>query len=165
MKHEFCCINFSEIPKWKYCLSKGFIICIKSKILGTCTSQRRNNTCVEILFGNLQAKIQRWRSIISGGHHHLFLNPLKTNGNCIYQLLWQTVILHGFSMIRDLNGNFFYGISQLIILMVKCGVLFQVRTVFLYTIYTSSVFKGLIYVTVCFQLTSTNRRMIINCWF
>jgi hypothetical protein len=42
---------------------------------------------------------------------------------------------------------FFYGnllsINQLMIVMVKCGVLFEVRTEFLYNIYTSFVFKGL----------------------
>jgi hypothetical protein len=32
-------------------------------------------------------------------------------------------------------------VNQLIFVMVKCGVLFEVRTVFLNVIYTSSVFK------------------------
>jgi hypothetical protein len=34
-------------------------------------------------------------------------------------------------------------INQLIFVMVKCGVLFEVRTEFLYTVQTSSGFKGL----------------------
>jgi hypothetical protein len=36
-------------------------------------------------------------------------------------------------------------VNQLIFVMVKCGVLFEVRTEFLYTIYKSFGFKGLIH--------------------
>jgi hypothetical protein len=48
-------------------------------------------------------------------------------------------------MILDLNGDFFLNaINHLIFVMVKCGVPFEVRTDFLYTVQMSSGFKGLI---------------------
>jgi hypothetical protein len=60
-------------------------------------------------------------------------NPLKTNGKYMYQLLWQSVtpyfVFMGFvwfsvwTVIISLNS-----INQLIYVMVKCGVLFEVRT-------------------------------------
>jgi hypothetical protein len=46
-------------------------------------------------------------------------------------------------------------ISQLISVMVKCGVLFEVRTEFLNNIYTSFVFKGL-------NLNSINQLIFCN---
>jgi predicted Holliday junction resolvase-like endonuclease len=42
-------------------------------------------------------------------------------------------------MMKNTDGS----INQLIFVMVKCGVLFEVRTEFLNNIYTSFVFKGL----------------------
>jgi hypothetical protein len=65
-----------------------------------------------------------------------FDNPLKTSGNYMYRLLEQEVALHflytafaWFSMLTviiSLNN-----VNQLIFVMVKCGVLFEVRTGFL----------------------------------
>jgi D-alanyl-lipoteichoic acid acyltransferase DltB (MBOAT superfamily) len=63
-------------------------------------------------------------------------NSLKTSGNYMYHLLYQSVTLHfvfmGFvwfslqTAIISLNN-----VNQLIFVMVKCGVLFEVRTEFL----------------------------------
>jgi hypothetical protein len=39
-------------------------------------------------------------------------------------------------------------VNQLIVVMVKCGVLFEVRTGFLNNIETSFVFKGLMHITI-----------------
>jgi D-alanyl-lipoteichoic acid acyltransferase DltB (MBOAT superfamily) len=67
---------------------------------------------------------------------NLPLDPLKPNGNYMYQLLWPSATLHfvfmGFvrfsvqTVIISLNS-----INQLIVVMVKCCVLFEVRTEFL----------------------------------
>jgi hypothetical protein len=47
-------------------------------------------------------------------------------------------------MILDLNHDYFLNvIKKLIFLMVKCGVLFEVQTDFLYTVQKRSGFKGL----------------------
>jgi D-alanyl-lipoteichoic acid acyltransferase DltB (MBOAT superfamily) len=66
-------------------------------------------------------------------------NPLRLSGNYMNDLLWQSVMLHfvfmGFvwfslyTAIISLNS-----INRLILAMVKCGVLFEVRTGFLYNI-------------------------------
>jgi D-alanyl-lipoteichoic acid acyltransferase DltB (MBOAT superfamily) len=62
--------------------------------------------------------------------------PLRPSGNYMKHLLWQSLMLHfvfigfvGFSLqtaIISLNS-----VNQLIFVMVKCGVLFEVRTEFL----------------------------------
>jgi hypothetical protein len=64
------------------------------------------------------------------------LNPLRPSGNYMNHMLWQSVMLHfvfiGFvsfsvqTAIISLNS-----VNQLIFVMVKCGVLFEVRTEFL----------------------------------
>jgi D-alanyl-lipoteichoic acid acyltransferase DltB (MBOAT superfamily) len=64
------------------------------------------------------------------------INPLRPSGNYMNHLLWQSVVLHfvftGFvrfsllTAIISLNS-----VNQLIFVMVKCGVLFEVRTGFL----------------------------------
>jgi D-alanyl-lipoteichoic acid acyltransferase DltB (MBOAT superfamily) len=64
------------------------------------------------------------------------INPLRSSGNYMNHLLWQSVTLYfvfiGFAWfslqtaIISLNS-----IYQLIFVMVKCGVLFEVRTEFL----------------------------------
>jgi hypothetical protein len=47
-------------------------------------------------------------------------------------------------MVLTVNSDYLNTINQLIFLMVKCGVLFEVRTESLNNIYTSFVFKGLV---------------------
>jgi hypothetical protein len=64
------------------------------------------------------------------------LNALRPSGNHVNHLLWQSVMLHfviiGFAWLSlqtaiiSLNS-----INQLIFIMEKCGVLFEVRTEFL----------------------------------
>jgi hypothetical protein len=62
------------------------------------------------------------------GKEHV--NPLRLSCNYMNDLLWQSVMLHfvfiGFTEIISLNS-----INQLIFVMVKFGVLFEVRTEFL----------------------------------
>jgi hypothetical protein len=47
-------------------------------------------------------------------------------------------------MVLTVNSDYLNSINQLIFLMVKCGVLFEVRTESLNNIYISFGFKGLI---------------------
>jgi hypothetical protein len=63
------------------------------------------------------------------------INPLKPIGNYMYRLIQQSVTLHfvlmyfvSFSVWTASSLN---SINQLIFVMVKCGVLFEVRTEFL----------------------------------
>jgi hypothetical protein len=75
------------------------------------------------------------------------VNPLKPSGYYMYRLLEQAVALHFFmygfawfsvlTVIISLNS-----INQLIFVMVKCGVLFEVRTEFLILFRRSSALKG-----------------------
>jgi hypothetical protein len=64
----------------------------------------------------------------------ILLNHLEPN--YIYDLLYQSVTLNfefvGFHMFFTVNGIIFLNsVNQLIFVMVKCGVLFEVRTEFL----------------------------------
>jgi hypothetical protein len=62
----------------------------------------------------------------------VIVNTLKPNGNYIYHFLCgnQSVFcIYGFRMNLDLNS-----INQVIFVMLKCGVLFEVRTEFLNSI-------------------------------
>jgi hypothetical protein len=63
-------------------------------------------------------------------------NPLKPSGNDIYHRLLQSITLHfeftnlvRFSLLTAII--FLNSVNQLIFVMVKCGVLFEVRTDFL----------------------------------
>jgi hypothetical protein len=53
------------------------------------------------------------------------------------------------------NSDCFNSVNKLIFVMVKCGVLFEVRTEFLNVIYTSFVFKGL-------NLNSVNQLIFVK---
>jgi hypothetical protein len=66
-------------------------------------------------------------------------NPLK-QGYPTFLCQWGTLVLASGSGGSDLNLN---SVNQLIFVMVKCGVLFEVRIEFLNNIETSLVFKGL----------------------
>jgi D-alanyl-lipoteichoic acid acyltransferase DltB (MBOAT superfamily) len=61
------------------------------------------------------------------------INPLKTNGNYMYQLLWKLVTLHfvfmGTVCFKFNKWLFFNSVFQLIFIMVvmQCRVLFDVR--------------------------------------
>jgi hypothetical protein len=60
-----------------------------------------------------------------------FLNPLKPSGNYIYHRLLQSITLYFVYLIRFLAIISSNSVNQLIFLMVKCVVLFEVRTGFL----------------------------------
>jgi hypothetical protein len=57
-------------------------------------------------------------------------NPFKPSGKYMYHLLYQSVTVHfcvcGSYIILNVNS-----VNQLMFVMVKCGVLFEVRTGFL----------------------------------
>jgi hypothetical protein len=68
-------------------------------------------------------------------------NPLKLSGKYMYHLLDQPVNLQfvfGFFMVLTVNSD-----NQLIFIMVKCGVLFEVRAEFLNDIKTNVGLIGL----------------------
>jgi hypothetical protein len=64
---------------------------------------------------------------------YVYINPLRPSGKYMYHLPWQSVMLHfvfiSFSWF-SLYTVFIYlnSVNQLIFVMVKCGVLFEVRT-------------------------------------
>jgi hypothetical protein len=65
-----------------------------------------------------------------------YFNPLRPSGNYVNHLLWQPVMLHfvfiGFAWFSLLTAIIsFKSVKKLIDVMVKCGVLFEVRTEFL----------------------------------
>jgi hypothetical protein len=66
------------------------------------------------------------------------VNALKPSGNYIppaLTILNSALCMYGFCMILSINGDYFR--KQLIFVMVKCYVFFEVRTQFLNIIYTS----------------------------
>jgi hypothetical protein len=68
--------------------------------------------------------------------NEILINPLKTSGNYMYRLLEQAVALHflyiAFACFSVLTAIIsLNGVNHLIFVMVKCGVLFEVRTKFL----------------------------------
>jgi hypothetical protein len=63
-------------------------------------------------------------------------NPLKPSGNYVCHLLYQSVMLHfvfvGFvSFLAEAGIISLNSVNKLIVAVVKCGVLFEVRTEFL----------------------------------
>jgi hypothetical protein len=95
----------------------------------------------------------------------IVLNPIKPSGNCMGQPYAQSVTLHFLFM-----GSVFFSlttaiislnsVNQLIFVMVKCRVLFEVRTEFLNIILTSLGFKGLI--DLQFMLSFSHSRILFS---
>jgi hypothetical protein len=71
----------------------------------------------------------------AGSRHVSEISPLKSNGKYIYHLLYsqQTCFcIYGFHMILCASNDYFLNnINHLIFVMMKCGVIFEVRTEFL----------------------------------
>jgi ABC-type transport system involved in cytochrome bd biosynthesis fused ATPase/permease subunit len=85
-------------------------------------------------FGNEAINRDPLRVCIAIGTH--MFNPLKTRGNYMYHLLYQSVlpcfVFVAFVWFSAKTGVIFLNsVNQLIFVMVKCGVLFEVRTEFL----------------------------------
>jgi hypothetical protein len=64
-----------------------------------------------------------------------FLDPLKPSGNYVTAVLTicnATFCIYGLCVVHNVNRDYFVNnINQLIFVMVKCGVLFEVRAEFL----------------------------------
>jgi D-alanyl-lipoteichoic acid acyltransferase DltB (MBOAT superfamily) len=80
-----------------------------------------------------------WVHMLLSVNSDYFLNPIKLKGNYMYRLLYQSVTLQfvyaGFVLFSALTWiSFLKSVNKLIAVMVKCGVLFEVRAKFLSTI-------------------------------